>query len=289
MIYGDISEVKRTHDAFFSRLDDNYGIKELGTWDCNLRNILLKCGDKEYCTSERDIPILLDSGKFSLSIDKTKCSDCPNRAYIRFADFEIAPARAFYERKTAADFLASRRSRLYHQLNLMDTFVEGRKGLILEGMPRKYQSFRDSANQFSGITKRKHDLRGMSPIEQAIELGGGDSSRNWTMSFIRECKMRDIEFVQTWDLQETIDFLIQCDEGYDETPKLRIIPKRDHDIPLELNMLVLVPRIGAINAQKLMDRHKSLPQLIKDLQKMKKEDMNNMYKELYKVFINGKL
>ena len=284
MILGDISEHKKTHDRFFKRLNSNYGIKELGCWDCGQRNILLEKLGKLYCTSESDVSILCENG-FRKPTINTKCLNCEHRKYVRFSDFEIAVERGFYERKTAADFLASRRNRLYKQLTLMDTFIEGRKGLILEGMPRDVHTFKDSKNQFSGITKITHDLRGLSPLEQAVVMGGGEKSRNWTLSFIRECKMRDIEFVQTWDLDETIDFLEQCDEGFDETPKLRVIPKRYPEISLDQNILVLVPTIGKVGSENLLRKHGSLGKLITDVRKMKKGDeLNKTYRELKKVF-----
>ena len=89
-------------------------------------------GKKTFCASNEEAPILLDAGFYYVET-KPRCSKCDNRCYIRFADFEIAPKRAYYERKTAADFVASRKERLYLQLNRMDMFVEdGRKGLILE-------------------------------------------------------------------------------------------------------------------------------------------------------------
>jgi len=168
---------------------------------------------------------------------------------------------------------------------MMDTFIEGRKGLILEGMPRKQKvKIYDSKDFYSGYTKQIHDLRGLSPLEQAIVIGGEDS-RNWTLSFIRECKMRDIEFVQTWDLDETIEFLIQCDKGYDETPKLRIIPKRYPEISTDQNILILLPNIGKVTSENLLKKHGSLAQLIKDVKKMKKKDMNKIYRTIYEVFI----
>lgn len=282
MIYGDISEAKATHDRFFKRLGDNYTIKEIGTWDCSLEKILLTKGDKTYCALPSEVPRLIELG-FELSISKTSCASCNNKHYIRFADFEIGESRAFYERKTATDFIASRRDRLYDQLNKMDTFIEGRKGLILEGMPRKLQKFYDSKNFFSGRDEQIYDLRGLSPLEQAITLGGRDS-KNWTLSFIRECKMRDIEFVQTWDLDETIEFLIQCDEGYDETPKLRVIPKRYPDIPIAMNILVLFDGVGKVTAQKKIEQHGSLGKYITYLRKTKKSDMDKIDLKIKEVF-----
>lgn len=164
----------------------------------------------------------------------------------------------------------------------MDTFISGRKGLILEGMPRHIR-LQDSKNFFSGYDKKYHDLRGLSPLEQAHEIGG---NKEWNLSFIRECKMRDIEFVQTWDLNETIEFLIQCDEGYDETPKLRVIPKRYPDIPLEQNILALFNGIGKSTSEKLLEEFGTLSKLITALRKMKKKEAEKHKRlfELWKIF-----
>ena len=83
--------------------------------------------------------------------------------------------------------------------------------------------------------------------------------------------MRGIEFVQTWDLNETIEFLVQCDAGYDQTPKLRILPKRYPDIPLEQNILVLFKGIGKETSAKILKKYGSLAKLITSLRKMDEE------------------
>ena len=308
MIYGDVREDKRVHEAFTKRLGTGYAIKELGCWDCSLQKIPVINSDKTYCALPDELDILLDSG-FSYNQTKDKCFECPNKDYVLFADFEIAEGRAFYERKTVADFVASRKSRLYLQLNALDMFVEdGRKGLILEGMPR-HVKLQDSKGFFSGFDKKVHDLRGLSPLEQAIEIG---DHKEWTYSFIREilwgfywtnpprliiysllflplrldCKMRGIEFVQTWDLEETVEFLIQCDAGYDQEPKLRILPKRYPEIPVEQNILCLIKGIGKETSEKLLEQYGTLSKLITALRKIsesKAKEHKSIY-ELWKVF-----
>ncbi|MFX0073072.1 MAG: hypothetical protein ACFFAO_18495 [Candidatus Hermodarchaeota archaeon] len=209
MIYGDISEKKDTHKAFKKRLGDRYQIKELGSWDCSLEKIPLINNNKIYCVLPHEFDLLCDKG-FNYDQNKVKCIECLYKDYVRFADFEIGEKRAYYERKTAADFVASRKRRLYEQLIKMDTFIQdGRKGLILEGIARS-----KSDGFFSGYDSKIHDLDSMSPLEigyyiltqfvrddtitissvniyiirpdQAIELGGGESTKNWTISFIRE-------------------------------------------------------------------------------------------------------
>ena len=255
MIYGDISEHKKVHDAFRKALGKNYGIKELGTWDCTTHDIPLE-HKNNICVREDKIQPLLDIG---YKVCKQKCKSCPKAQYIRFADFEIAPNRAFYERKTASDFVASRRNRLYSQMNRMDTFIESRKGLILEGQPKKVQ-LQDSVWQ--GAKDKINSFNSMSPLQQAIKIGG---SENWTLSFIRELKSRDMEFVQTWDLNETIQFLKQCDNGYDRVPKLRFIPKRYPELPIEQNILAVFKGIGKVRSEQILKTHPRIAQQIKQL------------------------
>ena len=98
--------------------------------------------------------------------------------------------------------------------------------------------------------------------------------------------MRDIEFVQTWDLEETITFLEQCDEGFDQTPKLRVIPKRYPDIPIEQNILVLFHGIGKATSEKILEQYGTLSKLISALKKMseKKAQEHQTIYELWRVF-----
>ena len=134
MIYGDISEKKETHKAFKKRLGDRYQIKEIGCFDCELKKVPFIKDTKHLCILPHEYDILCDLG-FEYDQTKNICTGCPNKIYKRFADFEIGEKRAYYERKTAADFVSSRKDRLYKQLNRMDTYIEGRKGLILEIYP----------------------------------------------------------------------------------------------------------------------------------------------------------
>jgi len=98
--------------------------------------------------------------------------------------------------------------------------------------------------------------------------------------------MRNIEFVQCWDLNETIEFLIQCDEGYDETPKLRVIPKRYPEISIEQNILALFDGIGKQTSHDLLLKYGSLAKLISVLRKMKKSEAvkHKRIYELWRVF-----
>jgi len=98
--------------------------------------------------------------------------------------------------------------------------------------------------------------------------------------------MRNIEFVQTVDLQETITFLEQCDLGYDHEPKVRIIPKRYPDISMDQNILCLFKGIGKQTSEKMLAKYGSLSKLISQLRKTKKSDAekNKMLYKLWEVF-----
>jgi ERCC4-type nuclease len=229
---------------------------------------------ESYCATTDEMSYFDGSGVLP---NKGFCSKCDNKNYIRFADFTNENRSWFYERKTILDFINSRKRRVYEQMNKIDTFVEGRKGLILEGMS-EYVPIYDS--YWKNIDKKV--LEKLSPIQQVIKLGG---KPEWTMSFIKELKMRDMEFVQTWNLDETIDFLIQCNEGYDHTPKDRVLPKRYPDISLEQNILVLFDGVGKTTSEKLLKEYGSLANLIKELPNIKKK--NKILQQLKEVFING--
>ena len=258
MILVDVNEGKDVIDKLEERVGkDGYKIVQLGSFDCKEGAFPIREG---LCVSGDEMEIFLGAG---IHINKRLCEGCPRREYIRFADFTNETRSWHYERKTVLDFIASRKTRLYHQLTKMDTFIEGRKGLILEGMS-EYVPIYDA--YWKNINKKR--LKGMSPLRQVIELGG---KPEWTYSFIRELKMRDMEFVQTWNLQETIEFLVQCDEGYDKTPKLRVLPKRYPDIPLEQNILTLFDGIGKVRSEKIMKDKEVMIMLNKFTKKMKEK------------------
>lgn len=258
MIIVDISEDKRVIDKLKERVgEDGFKIEQIGCYDCSEKLFPIK---EDYCVSKDEVSYFMKSG---IKLNKEQCKDCPNSKYIRFADFTNDTHSFYYERKTVSDFVGSRIRRLYNQLDKMDTFISGRKGLILEGMS-DYIYFEDS--YWKNLDKKR--LQNMSPIRQVIELGG---KPEWTWSFVRELKMRDMEFVQTWNLTETINFLFQCDEGYDHESKLRIIPKRYPDIPIEQNILVLFDGIGKMRSEKILTNEKikkDLNKLIKDVENL---------------------
>ena len=217
--------------------------------------------------------------KFGDEYERKELGTKDGDEFIRFADFEIGEGRAFIERKTAADFLSSRRDRLYKQLDKMDKYVSGRKILILEGTKRDF--FSDSKSFFSNYDKRSHDLRGLSPLEQCVDIAKNTA---WTYSFMRECFMRDIWFLQTIDLEETAIFLDNMNEGFDETPKLRLIPKRIAQFSTAQTILATVPKIGKVTSGKLLGEHGTLDNIIDYVKEMPAAERTGIYQNLYDAF-----
>jgi len=254
MIVVDVSEHNNVKNAFKERLGKKgFKIEQLGSIDCS--DNLLPHRDIGCITAGETLSIL-ENGKAS-GIDKNRCKMCKKKRYIRFADFTNDTKSFYYERKTVFDFISSRKSRLYSQLNRMDSFLEGRKGLILEGMS-EFVPIYDS--YWKNIDKES--LGKLSPIQQVIFLA---KNPEWTWSFVRELKMRNMEFVQTWNLNETIDFLIQCDNGYDHESKTRLIPKRYPDISLDRNILALFDGIGKVRSKKILKENTEVRTIIRRL------------------------
>lgn len=256
----DVSEHKKTIEKLAEKVGkDNFKIEQIGVFDCAKKLFPIK---KDFCVDKDEFEVLLEA---DIKYDKSLCKDCEHRKYIRFADFTNDTHSFYYERKTVFDFISSRKRRLYTQLTKMDTFIEGHKGLILEGMS-EHVAICDS--YWKNIDKKA--LQKLSPIQQAIELGGNPE---WVWSFVRELKMRNMEFVQTWNLDETIDFLIQCDEGYDKVPKMRLIPKRYPEFSTERNILALYDGIGKVRSGKILEKN---PDIVKILEKLTKkvEELN---------------
>jgi ERCC4-type nuclease len=260
MIYLDISEQPRVHKAFSKAFGSEYQKKQLGIWDCIEQNFPFPT----FCIStelEDKIAELMKTFKY----DGNKCNSCDSRQYVRFADIEIGESRAYYERKTAKDFAISMKNRLPLQMEAMDTFIQdGHKGIILEGLA-DYKYIEDGF--FSALHDEQDKLSGMSPLQQAIQFSGG--KKGWVLSFIKECKMRGIEFVQTYNLEETIDFIDECDKGFGQEPKLRLIPKRYPRYPLEQNILALFKGCGKERSKQILEKNERINEILS----MLKEEM----------------
>lgn len=141
--------------------------------------------------------------------------------------------------------------------------------------------FGDSKNFFSNYDKQKHDLRGMSPLEQCIDIA---NNTEWTLSFIRECCMRDIWFLQSWDINETAILLDNMDKGFDETPKLRLIPKHITRFSTAQTMLATVKGIGKMTSASLLEKHGTLEKVMIYTKKLKKDERIGIYRQLWDVF-----
>ncbi len=134
MIYGDISEKPHVHAVMREKFGEEYVIKELGCYDCKIKKIPMHRNTTRSCCEVHEVELM---EKYGFEYDKTNCNNCEDAEYIRFADFEIGEGRAFIERKSASDFLSSRRDRLYHQLDKMDKFVSGRNSVWGGSIPKR--------------------------------------------------------------------------------------------------------------------------------------------------------
>lgn len=214
-------------------------------------------------------------GKDNYILENIGVFDDSQKKFVRFADFSSDTHSFFYERKTVLDFINSRKKRLYDQMNKIDSFVEHNKGLILEGMS-EYTPIYDSYWK----TVNKKALEKLSPLQQVIKLGG---KAGWTMSFIKELKQRNMEFVQTWNLNETLDFIVECDKGCGTEPVYRVIPKRIPHVSLEQNILMLFDGVGEKTSAKMLKEYGSLPLLIKELSTI--EGKSAILKQMKEVFL----
>lgn len=264
IIYGDSAEPKEIHVLFKKRIGDQYQIKQLGFGDCNKSNIPVNNEESAYCVEQYEIDVFIKAGYI---YNKNRCDGCSRYEFTRCADFTNAIGSFYVERKTVSDFLSSMKDRLYNQMNKMDTFISGNKIIILEGTPRDkdVRMFNDSKSFFSGIDRKNHDLRGLSPIEQAITLSG---RKEWVWSFVREAFMRGIMFVQTWDMKETVEFIIQADEGFEQVSKHRIIPKKYPNLPMNEAILSLFKGIGQKRSKGILKKDDRVKRRIDSLIKL---------------------
>jgi len=271
IIYGDSAEKPAIHKKFEERIGKQYQIKQLGFWECTNNKIMMRTPENfPYCAMESELPYLKD--EFSPSEEHLR--GCEHLNFKQVADFSNESGSFYVERKIISDFLSSMKDRLYNQMNKMDKFVkDGAKIIILEGTPRKKRVMKlnDSKNFFHGANRTNHDLRGLSPIEQAIKVSG-QPERVW--SFIREAFNRGIMFVQTWDMDETVEFIIQADEGFGNISNHRLITKQYPQLPLNQAILCQFNGIGLKRSETILKKDEQLVRNIKNLEKY----MKKMYK-----------
>lgn len=275
IIYGDISEPPKLHEQFRKRIGDQYQIKHLGFFDCNHNYIHLYKERVKYCANTAEVPYLLKSG-FKIDNERLLCDSrgCMDLSYIRVADYTNDRGSFYIERCSVGDFVGKMKDRLYIQMNKMDQFIKGNKIIILEGTDRDgiTTKLQDSSSYFGSVDKKYHDLSKLSPLEQAIEITGRPE---WVWSFVREAFMRDMMFIQTWDYIETVEFIIQADEGFGKESKHRLIPKKYPHLSIEQSILAQFKGIGEKRSKAIMDTDDYVIKKIKLL--------TNYMKKKYKV------
>lgn len=271
IIFGDSAEPVIIHKKFKERLGKQYHIQQLGFWNCKDNKIMMRSPENfPYCAMPAEIPYL----KAEFSPSDVHIRACEHREYIQVADFTNEIGSWYAERKSVGDFVAAMKARLYTQMNKMDKFIkDGAKIIILEGTPRNKRvvKLNDSKSFFSGVDRKNHDLRGLSPIEQAIVISG-QPERVW--SFIREATMRGMMFVQTWDMDETIEFIIQMDEGFGHESKHRLIPKQYPSLTIEEAILCQFKGIGLKRSKSILKKDEYITKRIKSI--------DNYMKKIYK-------
>ena len=263
IIYGDSAEPAKIHKLFKERIGDQYEIRQLGFSDCGIDHVLMEYKGNEICAAEFEVSAYLRFN-FKRSRKKHKCDICNHKDFIRVSDFTNDIGSFYVERKSVSDFLVSMKDRLYNQMNKMDRFICGNKIIILEGTPREkdVSMFYDSNSFFSGIDRKRHDLRGLSPIEQAITLS---DRKEWIWSFVREAFMRGIMFIQTWDMKETVEFIIQADEGFEKISKHRITPKQYPSLPMNEAILTLFKSVGQKRSKGILAKDNNLKRRLNGL------------------------
>jgi len=260
----------------------------LGIWDCENEwiRLLKDLNPVGTCDSGEIAEILIADGFI-----KSECpQNCPKRKYVQVADFSNNVGSFWAERKRVDDAYSSLVSgRLYEQLDKLDGFFEDNKFFILEG-DVKYKFFEDSYNKkspFKPYANTKSDrFRKLSPIEQLVEISGGKTE--WVWSIIKECVSRNINFIQTKNINETVQFIKLINMGAGQEPKYRIIPKRYPKVPIEQNILILLKGIGEVKSKQILNKYKTLPNLIKSLSKLKESPKNKLLFELWEIFIKGR-
>ena len=263
IIYGDSAEPAKIHKLFKERIGDQYEIRQLGFKDCINNKIPVRDKTHYACAEDFELSTFQKAGlKYDTS--KKACKGCEIFDFVRCADFTNDIGSFYVERKSVSDFLVSMKDRLYNQMNKMDRFVSGNKIIILEGTPREkdISMFYDSKSFFSGIDRKRHDLRGLSPIEQAITLS---DRKEWIWSFVREAFMRGIMFIQTWDMKETVEFIIQADEGFEKISKHRITPKQYPSLPMNEAILTLFKSVGQKRSKGILVKDNNLKRRLNGL------------------------
>lgn len=282
-IIGDSCEEAETHKRFVEEFGDNYSTTMIGIWDCDKECIRFKLKKKILCVKGEKAELFND-----LNFERIQCKEgCEHKKYIQVADFTNDIGSFWAERKRVDDCYHSVKSgRFYEQLDKLDEFFSGNKFFILEGDP-SFKYMEDSHSPFRLDTKGI-PFRKKSPIDQLVALMSGNEQ--WAWSVVKECVQRNINFIQTKNIEETIKFIKYINEGAGTTPKIRIVPKRHAGITIEQNLLILIKGIGEKKSMKMLEKFKTFPKLLDFIRSLTEDDVkdNKLLLELWEVFVKGR-
>ena len=78
-------------------------------------------------------------------------------------------------------------------------------------------------------------------------------------------------FVQTWDMDETVEFIIQADEGFGNISSHRLIPKQYPQLKLEQAILCQFNGIGLKRSESILKKDKQLVRNLKNIENYMKK------------------
>ncbi|MHA1795252.1 MAG: ERCC4 domain-containing protein [Promethearchaeota archaeon] len=254
--------------------------------------IVIDSGERDYVKEVFDklkIPYLVQEIIIEIPCEKKSvcnedCKYCEYNIRERVGDFSNEARSFIIERKRVDDFYASMADgRLYEQARKMYELFDGPKIIILEGMPDSH--FFTDSHQFRSFIFREKDFATKSPIQQVVAMH--PEHKKWIYSTIGELASLGIFIIQTWNLEETAIFVDEINKGSGSEPRIRYVPRRISGLSIEENMLCQIKGIGQKKARQLMEKYGSLSNLIRDLRKMKKSEIESksLLKKLHEVFI----
>lgn len=235
------------------------------------------------CIPKTDFEIL--KGIEKLEVAPLECEACEFSSE-KVGDFTNENKAFIVERKRVDDYYASMvDGRLYEQARKMYKWCSGIKAIILEGMPQHvFLSDSQKFNPFSEYDKMMTETSKKSPLKQLIEMH--PDKKSWILSTIEDLASCDVVLMQSYDLGETIEFIIQMDKGAGIEPKIRYIPKKIGGLSLDEQILATIPGIGKVRSQQLIGEYGDLRKLISAIRKMSKKDVDKyqITKKLKEVF-----
>jgi ERCC4-type nuclease len=177
---------------------------------------------------------------------------------IQVGDFTNTEKSFIVERKRVDDLWNSMCDyRIYKQLDKIHQSFDTQKYLILEG---GVFLFHDSYNPFQDFDAETTQTDAKSPLANLLDAH--PNKIGWILSIIEECVRRNICFLQTWNLNETVQFIEQINKGAGKSPKLRAKKKTIKNLTIDENILTTISGIGKGRAKQLMDEYGSLKNLI---------------------------